>query len=141
MGEREIPEQCTAPFIAHQRFGQFRRTRNSQQRPRNTDFFQMAVLVSGRVRWRLFTRLRSFGAMHHLSMRDTTMAADRIRLAAVRQMEPAERLRQMFALSESARGLALSGLRERYVGLTDLELVEILLGQRLVPRAERPLRP
>ena len=53
-------------------------------------------------------------------------------------MEPAERLRQMFDLSESVRRLALAGLRERHPDRTDLELVEVLLGRRLVPAATRP---
>lgn len=74
-------------------------------------------------------------------MRDTTMAAEQVRLAAVRRLAPAERLRQMFELSESARRLALSGLRARHPDRTDVELVEILLGERLVPDAHRSHRP
>ena len=74
-------------------------------------------------------------------MRDTTMAAEQVRLAAVRRLAPAERLRQMFALSESVRRLALSGLRARHPDRTDVELVEILLGERLVPDAHRTPRP
>jgi hypothetical protein len=74
-------------------------------------------------------------------MRDTSPAAEAVRLAAIRRMEPAERLRQAFALSESVRALALARLRAAHPGRTDLELVELLLGTRLVPRAEpRPPR-
>jgi hypothetical protein len=74
-------------------------------------------------------------------MGDTTRAAEGVRLAAIRQLGLAERLRQMFELSESVRRLALSGLRERYPDHTDLELVEILLGRRLVPVATRRSAP
>lgn len=74
-------------------------------------------------------------------MRDTTPAAEQVRLLAVRRMEPAERLRQVFDLSESVRRLALSGLRKRHPDRADIELIEIWLGRRLAPAAERPPRP
>ena len=64
-----------------------------------------------------------------------------MRLAAVRRMEPAERLRQMFDLSESVRRLALAGFRERHPERTDIELIELWLGRPLVPDAKRPARP
>jgi hypothetical protein len=74
-------------------------------------------------------------------MHDTSPDAETVRLAAIRRMEPAERLRQAFALSESVRALALARLRAVHPGRTDLELVELLLGTRLVPRAApRPPR-
>jgi len=69
-------------------------------------------------------------------MRDTSPAADAVRLAAIRRIEPAERLRQAFALSESVRALALARLRAVHPGRTDLELVELFLGTQLVPRGE-----
>jgi hypothetical protein len=73
-------------------------------------------------------------------MRDTTPAAQEIRLAAIRRMAPAERLRQAFALSESVRNVALARLRATYPARSDLELVEILLGRQLVPPNSRPAR-
>jgi hypothetical protein len=66
-------------------------------------------------------------------MRDTTPAAERIQLDAIRSMAPAERIRLAFDLSESVRRVALAGLRARHPDRTDLELVEMLLGRRLVP--------
>jgi hypothetical protein len=74
-------------------------------------------------------------------MRDTTPAAEQVRLAAIRRMAPAERLRQVFALSESIRGVALARLRAAHPDRTDLELVEMMLGRRLVPAGSRPPRP
>lgn len=76
-----------------------------------------------------------------MAMPDTTPAAEAARLAAIRRMDPAERLRQMFALSEWARELALSRLRQIYPGQTELELVEHVLGRSLVPRAPQAPRP
>jgi hypothetical protein len=73
-------------------------------------------------------------------MRDTVAAAEAVRLAAIRRMPPADRLRQALALSESVRALALGRLRAAHPGRTDLELVELLLGTRLLPDAARPLR-
>jgi hypothetical protein len=66
-------------------------------------------------------------------MHDTTLAAEQVRLAALRRMAPAERLRQALALSESVRRLTLAGLRTRYPDRTDFELVELVLGERLRP--------
>ena len=66
-------------------------------------------------------------------MRDTTPDAERVQLEAIRQMAPAERLRLAFELSESVRRVALAGLRARHPDRTDVELVEIMLGQPLVP--------
>lgn len=70
-------------------------------------------------------------------MRDTTAAAERVRLAAIGKLQPSERLRQVFELSEFARRLALAGLRARHPECTDLELVELYAGTRLVPPAAR----
>lgn len=66
-------------------------------------------------------------------MRDTTLDADRVRLDAIRKLPADQRLRQALELSESIRALALAGLRRRYPGRSDLELVEVLLGTQLVP--------
>jgi hypothetical protein len=74
-------------------------------------------------------------------MRDTTPRAEQVRRTAIRRLEPAERLHQAFAFSESVRQLALAGLRERYPAHTTLELVEILLGESLVPDGSRPPHP
>ena len=68
------------------------------------------------------------------AMPDTTPAAEAVRLAAIRRLDPAARLRQAFELSEWARALALVRLRQVYPGRTELELVERLLGRSLVPR-------
>ena len=67
-------------------------------------------------------------------MPDTSPDAERVRLAAVRAMEPARRLRQALDLSEAARNLALTGLRATHPGLSELELVELMLGRSLLPR-------
>ena len=64
-----------------------------------------------------------------------------MRLAAIRRMEPGERVRQAFALSESMRRVALAGLRQVHPHRTDLELVELILGRSLVPAGWRPPRP
>ncbi len=74
-------------------------------------------------------------------MSDTTPTADAVRLAALRRMDPAERLRQAFALSEWARALALVRLRQVYPDQTELQLVERVLGRSLVPRAPRSPSP
>jgi hypothetical protein len=66
-------------------------------------------------------------------MRDTRDEAEEIRLAAIRRQTPAERLRLMFDHSEAMRELALAGLRRRYPDHTVVQLVEMLLGQTLIP--------
>lgn len=66
-------------------------------------------------------------------MRDTSPDAERLRLAAIRLMEPARRLREALELSETARELALVRLRAIHPGRTDLELVELMLGRALLP--------
>ena len=74
-------------------------------------------------------------------MRDTHLDAEYVRLMAVRRMEPAARLRQAFELSEWARSLALAQLKERHPGCSEFELVEMLLGTKLVPAASPGARP
>ena len=64
---------------------------------------------------------------------DTTDTAAQMQLAAIRRMPPAERLAQALALSEWHRQLLVAGLRVRHPLLTDLQLVELSLGCRLVP--------
>lgn len=74
-------------------------------------------------------------------MRDTTSRAEQVRRTAILRLEPAERLRQAFSFSESVRHLALTRLRAQYPAHTTLELVEILLGESLVPGGSRPPHP
>lgn len=77
-----------------------------------------------------------------LSVRDTTPAAQEMRDAAIRRMEPSERVRLAFAHSEFLRELALTRLRALYPNRTDLELVGLMLGQRLGPsRSPAPPLP
>ena len=66
-------------------------------------------------------------------MLDTTAAAEQARIAAIRQVEPIQRLAQALELSESVRALALSRLRKLHAGRTELELVELLVGAPLIP--------
>lgn len=71
-------------------------------------------------------------------MRDTTEEADLVRLAAIRRLDPAERLRQAFELSETMRVVTLNGLRQRHPELSEHELIEKMIGIRFEPRtAER----
>ena len=72
-------------------------------------------------------------------MRDTTPAAEQVRLDAIRRLEPVQRLTQALELSESVRALALSRLRELHADRTELELIELLSGPSLTPpRAAGP---
>jgi hypothetical protein len=73
-------------------------------------------------------------------MRDTTPAARQLQLKVIRAMPPAERLRQALLASELSRTLLLDGMRRRYPGESDLELVERVLGRTLVPPSARPAR-
>lgn len=67
-------------------------------------------------------------------VRDTTPDAERVRLAAIRAMSPAQRLHQAIDLSEAARRLAVSGLRARYPGRSDEEIAAMYAGFRLPDR-------
>ena len=69
-------------------------------------------------------------------MRDTPLVAESVRLAAVRRVAPAARVRQALELSEWARKLALAALQQRHPELDELELVELLLGAQLAPPAK-----
>jgi hypothetical protein len=64
---------------------------------------------------------------------DTRPDAERVRLAAIRRMEPARRLREALDLSETVRSLALGRWRAIHPHRTDLELAELMLGRALVP--------
>lgn len=70
-------------------------------------------------------------------MRDTRLAAESIRLTAIRRMAPEARVRQALELSEWARSLALAGLRERHPAHSERELVELWLDTRM----DRPASP
>lgn len=72
-------------------------------------------------------------------MIDTTTDASEVALAAIRRTDPIVRMRDALAHSERMRELALSRLRVRFPESTTLELVEKLLGQRLIP-ADSPTR-
>jgi hypothetical protein len=68
-----------------------------------------------------------------LRMDDTTpQAADRQR-EAIRRMAAAERLRVMFAMSESMRAASLNALRRQFPGETTLQLLSRLSGESMVP--------
>jgi hypothetical protein len=66
-------------------------------------------------------------------MHDTSPAAEAVRVAAIRRLEPTQRLVQALELSESVRALALARLRDLHRDRTELELVELLLGAPLIP--------
>ena len=66
-------------------------------------------------------------------MRDTSQEADAVRLAAIRRTDPVERMRQALAWSDSMRALAVAHLRQRHPSWSELEAVEHLLGQTLIP--------
>ena len=72
-------------------------------------------------------------------MHDTSPAAEAVRVAAIRRLEPTRRLMQALELSESVRALALARLRELHRDRTDLELMELLMDAPLIPtRASGP---
>jgi len=60
--------------------------------------------------------------------RDTTRAAEAVRIAALRRRRPADRLREALQLSDTTRALALASLRRRHPQRSDRQLVELLLG-------------
>jgi hypothetical protein len=74
-------------------------------------------------------------------MDDTSADASAIVLDAVRRTPPVERMRRALAHSEAMRALALARLRARHPGRPTIELVEILLGDRLRPREGGPDSP
>ena len=69
-------------------------------------------------------------------MRDTTAAAEQVRLDAIRRLQPAQRLMQALELSDLVRALALRRLRELHADRTELELMKLLTeAQVALPRA------
>ena len=65
-------------------------------------------------------------------MRDTTKEAAVVADAAIKRMNPVDRLRQSLAHSEAMRDIALARLRAKHPDRSTLQLVELLLGERLV---------
>lgn len=61
-------------------------------------------------------------------MRDTSAEADAVALEAMRRRPRVERLRDVLALSETVREIALVGLRRRFPAESTLALVERLTG-------------
>lgn len=56
-------------------------------------------------------------------MHDTHTVAANMQLTAIRDMGPADRLRQAIELSEEMRRFTLAGLRRRHAELSDRQLV------------------
>ncbi len=73
-------------------------------------------------------------------MSDTREAAEAIVREAVRGTEPAERMRRALVHSDAMRELALSRLRAQFPDQSTIALVELLLGERLLP-APQPRGP
>lgn len=71
-------------------------------------------------------------------MRDTSPAAEEVRLDAIRRAAPIQRLVEALELSESVRALALSRLRELHPGRTERELVDLLVGSSVASRPAPP---
>jgi hypothetical protein len=61
-------------------------------------------------------------------MRDTLPLAESARVAAIRRMAPAARLRQALDLSDAMRRVAVGRLRAVHPGRPDRELMELLRG-------------
>ncbi len=78
--------------------------------------------------------IRRLAATDREPLRDTTPAAEQVRVEAIRRTDPSRRLREALDLSETTRAVALSRLRAIHPGRSDLELVELMLGRTLVPR-------
>lgn len=68
-----------------------------------------------------------------LQMSDTRPEAAAVICSAIAKTPPAERIRQMLDMSEQVRALSLLGLRARYPERSTLQLVELLLGETLIP--------
>ena len=64
-------------------------------------------------------------------MGDTTKAAERARLTAIRAIAPAQRLRNMFDHSEFVRRLAMAGMRRRTAVVVEVELAPRVSQERL----------
>jgi hypothetical protein len=68
-------------------------------------------------------------------MRDTRNDAAAAVRAAIKQVAPIDRLREALVHSERMRELSVARLRARYPDRSTLELVELLLGERLTGNA------
>ena len=68
-------------------------------------------------------------------MHDTRNDAAAAVRAAIRQLAPIDRLREALVHSERMRELSVARLRARYPERSTLELVELLLGERLTGNA------
>ncbi len=67
-------------------------------------------------------------------MGDTSLAAERVRVDAIRSIAPIQRLVQALELSESVRALAIARLEILHADRTELELMELLVGAPLMRR-------
>lgn len=67
-------------------------------------------------------------------MMDTSPAAAALVRDAIGRRAPVDRMRDALAFSEAMREMALTRLRKRFPDRTTLELVELLLGETLIPR-------
>ena len=89
-----------------------------------------------RVRPELMIPLR---ALHHIfhSVNDTRPEAAAVVREATANTSPAERIRQVLELSEQVRALSLISLRARFPEQSTLQLVELLVGETLIPVTPR----
>lgn len=71
-------------------------------------------------------------------MNDTTPGAAAAARAAMLRSTSVERMERSFAFSEQMRELSLAALRPRHPHLTTLQLVELLVGESLVPSSRTP---
>jgi hypothetical protein len=75
--------------------------------------------------------------------RDTTAAARRVQVEALRRLDGPTRLRMALEMSEEARQVSLAGIRHRHPDWTDAavhrELLRLMLGRQLATAVlERP---
>ena len=74
-------------------------------------------------------------------MRDTTPSAAAAARAALLRGTPVERMQRAMALSEQMRELSIAALRRKHPQYTTLQLVELLLGESLVPTTRTSSTP
>jgi hypothetical protein len=76
--------------------------------------------------------------------RDTSAAARRVQLEALRRLDGPTRLRMALEMSDEARDVCLAGIRHRHPDWTDAavrrELLRLLLGRELSSVVLRRLR-
>jgi hypothetical protein len=75
--------------------------------------------------------------------RDTTAAARRVQVEALRRLDGPTRVRMALEMSEEARQVSLAGIRHRHPDWTDAavhrELLRLMLGRQLATAVlERP---